>query len=408
VILHPESAKIQLMTAAAPQVEKPELSPGAHILFEGCGDESGPTLIAFGSVHGNEAGGVLAISRAAGKLRRLESKLRGRVVLLAGNTRAYRQAIRFVDSDLNRHFTPERIAGNRISPGPLSEDSEQIELLAVLDRVLATARNEVYAMDFHSTSAAGVPFATVGDTLRNRSFAQKFPVTILLGIEEQLDGTILEYLNNLGAITFGYEAGQHYADSTADNHEALIWLGLVNAGILRRKDVDKYDKHFASLASATGQTRVVEVRYRHAITADDDFKMRPGFENFQPVEKGAPLAEQKCGTVRSPEDGLIMMPLYQKLGEDGFFLGREIAPFWLKLSGVLRKMRIGTLIRILPGIRRSKADADVFEINTRVARFFPLQIFHLLGFRKRRWDGSKLVVSRRKFDTESPFVNADL
>lgn len=372
-------------------------------MFEAAGEDSGPTFIAFGSVHGNEAAGARAISRAVGKLEHLRPKLRGRVVLLAGNTRAYKNGIRFIDSDLNRHFTNERIAANRNAAGTLSEDAEQSELLAIIDRILATAADEVYAMDFHSTSAEGVPFATVGDTLRNRAFAQKFPVTILLGIEEQLDGTILEYLNNHGAVTFGYEAGQHYAESTADNHEALIWLGLVNADVLRREDCPDFDKHFDVLSRATGRPRVVEVRYRHAITADDDFEMRPGFDNFQTVEKDQPLAKQRSGTVVAPEKGLILMPLYQKLGEDGFFIGREIAPFWLRLSGLLRRLRIGTAIRILPGVRRSESDADVLEINTRIARFFPLQIFHLLGFRKRRWTAGKLVVSRRKFDTESPF-----
>ncbi|HNU09482.1 MAG TPA: succinylglutamate desuccinylase/aspartoacylase family protein, partial [Pyrinomonadaceae bacterium] len=193
-------------------------------MYEFGGDLSGPTLIVFGSVHGNEASGARAIDRAIPKLRALEPKLKGRVFLLAGNTRAYGRGIRFIDSDLNRHFTRERIAANRNAVGPLNEDSEQAEILIILDRVVNSAKGEVYAMDFHSTSAEGVPFATVGDTLRNRTFAQKFPVTILLGVEEQLEGTILEYLNNLGLVTFGYEAGQHFAESTVDNHEALIWL----------------------------------------------------------------------------------------------------------------------------------------------------------------------------------------
>ena len=55
-------------------------------------------------------------------------------------------------------------------------------------------KTEVFVLDLHTTSASGLPFATVGDTLRNRHFAQSLPVTILLGIEEQLEGTMLEYL----------------------------------------------------------------------------------------------------------------------------------------------------------------------------------------------------------------------
>ncbi|MBK8811978.1 MAG: hypothetical protein IPN69_14795 [Acidobacteria bacterium] len=207
-------------------------------------------------------------------------------------------------------------------------------------------------------------------------------MTLLLGIEEQLDGTILEYLNNLGAITFGYEAGQHYAETTVDNHEALIWLGLVNSGILRREDCPQYEKHHAALAGATGCTRVVEIRYRHAITADDDFTMRPGFNNFQKIEKDAPLAEQRTGSVLAPESGLILMPLYQKLGEDGFFIGREIAPFWLKLSWLLRKMKLGNAVRILPGVWRSDEDPDIWGDRHANRAVFPVADLPPSGIQK--------------------------
>ena len=31
----------------------------------------------------------------------------------------------------------------------------------------------------------------------------------MLGIEEQLEGTMLEFMNNEGAVTLGFEGGQH-------------------------------------------------------------------------------------------------------------------------------------------------------------------------------------------------------
>lgn len=390
------------------EAKRVEIKKGEHLIGEFVGDETGATLIVFGSVHGNESAGALALQKISKILPAFAHVLRGRVFFLAGNTRAMEKGIRFIDSDLNRHWTLENVKHN--SPNShittkRAEDHEQTELLIHLDEILKTAKSEVYALDLHSTSADGVPFATVGDTLRNRDFAQKFPITILLGIEEQLDGTILEYLNNRGAVTLGYEGGQHYAEKTIAAHEALVWLALVNSGILVEKDLPEFEKHKEVLHEATGKPRIVEIRYRHAITEFDDFKMELGFENFQPVNSGEILAYDRNGVIKSAENGLILMPLYQKLGEDGFFLGREIAPFWLKLSGILRRWKFGNLMRFLPGVKRSEFDAETFEINTKIARFFPLQIFHLLGFRKRRWRGNKLIVSRRKFDTESPFVN---
>lgn len=392
------------------EAKRVEIVEGEHLIGEFVGDENGATLIIFGSVHGNESAGALALQKIAKHLPALQTKLRGRVYFLAGNTRAMAKGIRFIDSDLNRHWTLENVKHN--SPNShittkRAEDLEQTELLTLLEKILKTAKNEVYALDLHSTSADGAPFATVGDTLRNRDFAQKFPVTILLGIEEQLDGTILEYLNNLGAVTLGYEGGQHYSEKTFAAHEALTWLALVNSGILAKGYLPDFEKYFEVLHEATGKPRIVEIRYRHAITEFDEFKMELGFENFQAIRRGEILAYDRNGVIKSAEKGLILMPLYQKLGEDGFFLGGEIAPFWLKLSGFLRRWKIGNLMRFLPGVKQSEFDAETFEINTKIARIFPLQIFHLLGFRKRRWHGNKLVVSRRKFDTKSPFIKAN-
>ena len=396
---------------AAPVGVAPETSlsqtikPGEHIIFRSDQAADGPTLIAIGSLHGNEAAGATALQRVTDRLGPISSRLKGRVIFLAGNTRAIARGERYIDSDLNRHWTSKNIEMNKVGDGagPRSEDREQAELLPLLTQLLGSAKDEVYALDLHSTSAAGVPFATVGDTMRNRQFAMRFPVTILLGIEEQLDGTMLEYLNNLGTVTLGFEGGEHYAESTVDTHEALVWLALVYSGAIAENDVPDLSQHRKVLAAATGNARIVEVRYRYAITPEQKFTMNPGFNNFDPIKKEQILANDLSGAIYANESGMILMPLYQKLGEDGFFVGREVAPFWIWLSGIVRRLKLAKLMPILPGVRRSASDAETLEVDTAIARFFPLQIFHLLGFRKRRWDGRSLRVSRRKFDTVSPF-----
>ena len=391
-------------TTLSPEV----IAKGEHMIGKFVGDAMGATLIVVGSIHGNEPSGALALRRVSLKLKDLRSKLRGRVFFLTGNTRALARCVRFVDADLNRHWTATNIARNKTlnrtnSFSTDSEDLEQAELLQIFDGVLSSARDEVFALDLHTTSAEGLPFATVGDTMRNRRFAQKFPVTILLGIEEQLEGTMLEYLNNAGVVTFGFEGGQHDSTAAIDNHEALIWLALVNAGILAEKDAPDLARHKANLRKASGEPRIIEIRHREVVEPDDEFRMNPGFENFEPIIRGQNLAKNRRGTIEAVESGLIVMPLYQKQGADGFFIGREVAPFWLRLSAVLRTLKFSGLIRILPGVWRHPGDAESLIVNTRVARFFPLQIFHLLGFRKRRWLGDQLIVSRRRHDTQSPF-----
>lgn len=99
---------------------------------------------------------------------------------------------------------------------------------------------------------------------------------------------------------------------------------------------------------------------------------------------------------------MILLPLYQGQGEDGFFVAREFSPFWLRVSRFCRMLRMGRWMHLLPGVRRDPEDPDLLIVDTAVARFYPLEIFHLLGFRKRRQDGTVLRVSRRRFDREAP------
>src|SRR6185369_752724 len=173
----------------------------AHLIASIRGALPGPTLIILGGIHGNEPAGVLAAERVWLRMQKRRAVLRGEVVLLRGNTRALERRVRYIDADLNRQWTTENVRTAELEkrgiPG-VSELLEQRELLAVVREAVSRARGEIYFVDLHTTSAHGQPFATVGDTLRNRRFALNFPLTIVLGLEEQIDGTLLEYVNNLG------------------------------------------------------------------------------------------------------------------------------------------------------------------------------------------------------------------
>lgn len=402
IYLRPEPIQPEIGAQTRPDAQFVE--HGDHLIGAFVGRSDGPTLIVVGSLHGNEPAGAQALSNLSARLQGLVDKLKGRVYFLRGNTRALSERKRYIDADLNRYWTPQNMSiTGSYELQCCSEGIELTELDHVLDGILITAMDEVYIVDLHSTSSEGMPFATVGDTLRNRTFARKFPLTILLGIEEQLDGTMLEYLNNAGAVTLGFEGGQHLSAQTVKNHEALTWLAILNAGIIDAADLPDLRQQHSQLTTGHIGSRIFEVRYRHAISNDESFTMFPGFNNFDSIGKGQVLAEDNNGPIEAVESGVILMPLYQELGDDGFFIGREISPFWLWLSGVLRRSGIQNVIHFLPGVRLDPDDPSTLIVNTRVAKIFPLQIFHLLGFRRRRWVNDKLVVSRRKHDTDAPF-----
>ena len=379
--------------------------PDTHLIASIRGSLPGPTLIIVGGIHGNEPAGVLAAERVRLRMQNRKAVLHGEVVLLRGNTRALGQRVRYVDADLNRQWTKENTRTAELDKQghpEVSEFREQSELLTIAKEAITRARGGIYFLDLHTTSAHGQPFATVGDTLRNRRFAMTFPLTIVLGLEEQIDGTMLEFMNNLGVITMGVEAGQHEAMTSVDHHEAVIWTACAATGNFRRKALPELAESRSLLKRASGGRRVVEVRHRHAIVPEDQFKMEPGFMNFQAIRRGEVLAHDRSGEIKARETGLILLPLYQPLGDDGFFLGREVKRFWLRLSTVVRKLKVGHYVHHLPGVRRDPVNENVLIINTRIARILPLQVFHLLGFRRLRWTDKYLVVSRRAYDLVGP------
>lgn len=378
------------------------VSRGRRLLGRVSGADRGPTLVVIGGVHGNEPSGLLALERVLSVLK--PEHLRGDFVALAGNLAAARRGVRYIDRDLNRMWTPERVAELEDHPETQtsSEDHEQVELLAELERAFGRARGRTFVLDLHSTSGEGSPFVVLADTLRNRRFAAAVPVPVVLGLEEQLKGTLLSYLSDLGHLTFAFESGQHDNPRSADNAEAAIWLCLAQAGLVAPARAPIPAGLLNRLEAASdGLPGVVEAHYRHAITPADRFRMEPGFTNFQPVDEGQVLAYDADGSVASPSDGFILMPLYQPQGDDGFFLVRGVHPFWLRLSASLRRFGADRFAHWLPGVHRVKGEPGTYRVDRRVARWAALELFHLLGFRKVAEDGAELTMARRPHDIEA-------
>jgi predicted deacylase len=357
-----------------------------------------PTLVVVGGLHGNEPAGIGAIERVLAVLRDEQIQLDGHFLALAGNLSALAERRRYLHRDLNRAWVSEQIAAVR-RQDPASwqpEDREQQELLALFEDLVANAKGPLFILDLHTTSGQGVPFGNMADTLRNRSFALAVPVPVIVGLEEELAGTMLDYLESMGFITLGFEGGQHDEPSSVDHSEAALWIALRSAGLLPAAARPHAERASALLAQVTqALPRLLEVRYRHAITAADEFVMDPGYTNFQPVRRGQAIARDRRGVVKSPETARLLMPLYQKLGDDGFFLIRGFHPIWLGISTACRRLRLDRIVRLLPGIKSVPDHPESVDVDQRVARWFALEIFHLLGYRRQRREGSRVILSRR-------------
>jgi hypothetical protein len=209
-------------------------------------------------------------------------------------------------------------------------------------------------------------------------------------------------MNDCGYIAVGFEGGQNEAPTSVDHHELALWMTLITAGCLRRSDVPQVNTLHGNLTQQTKRVPpILEIRYRHAVQPEDQFVMKPGFENFQKVAQGQLLAHDRYGEMRATENGYILMPLYQSQGTDGFFLVREVRPSWLTVSAWMRKRKLEKFLPWLPGIHRHPERSETFVVNPAIARWCVIEFFHLLGFRRQREEEGKLVVSRRPHDVAS-------
>lgn len=308
----------------------------AHLVGRFKGTEDGPLFICIAGMHGNEPAGVLAIETVFHLLDREplvnpEFQFKGRLLGLIGNTRAYRERKRFIRKDINRQWSLENL--DRIRHAPLenleAEELEIKELLDIIEAEIGSCRPErIVLLDLHTTSASGGIFAVATDYPESIRIAVELHAPVITGMLRGLQGTTLHYFTrenfNRPVVGVAFEAGQHDDPLSVNRSISAIINCMRTIGCVRIEDVE--NRHDELLIEYSKDLpKIADLVKVHSIKEEDQFKMRPGYKNFQPVAKNEIIAEDRNGVIRCPEDGMILMPLYQPQGSDGFFLIKKVA-----------------------------------------------------------------------------------
>ena len=358
----------------------------------------GPCCLFFGGVHGNEPSGVIALQDVFESLQEQKVPLNGSVYGIAGNLKALEEGSRYTVADLNRLWSEKRMKEVEAG-GYLAANEDEAELLSIyhaIEKVLEVEEGPFYLFDLHTTSSKTIPFITVNDSLLNRKFTELYPLPLVLGIEEYLDGPMLSYYNEKGFVSFGFEGGDHYSETAVLNHKAFIYLSLVFSGIVDRAAID-YRVYYRRLERQTnGAEHFYEIYNRFEISESDEFKMREGFQNFQSIKKGDYLADFNAEPQRVDHNSIIFMPLYQSSGNDGFFLIKKTKVFFLRLSSWFRKLRLDKLLPLLPGIYWYDSRHEKMIVDKKIARFLAKPFLHLMGYRAREVENDVLVIKNRE------------
>lgn len=297
---------------------------------------SGPSLLVFAGIHGNEPAGIKALQLVQ-KMLEVEPitnpsfDFKGEIVGLIGNLAACQHNVRFIDEDLNRIWTEERVDRiNDASSRHLS--SEEKELKELLDYIQAYIKRrqpeKLYILDLHTTSSDRGIFAIPTDDDESIKIASNLYSPVIRGIIDGIQGTTLHYFKrsifkNVETVALTFEGGQHEDQMSINRCIAAIVNCLRSIECVTSHDVENIHDQIL-IEYSKSLPKVSQLLYKHSITAEDHFVMHQGYQNFDPIMKGQELARDIKGPVLSPFEGRILMPLYQSMGEEGFYIVKTL------------------------------------------------------------------------------------
>ncbi len=302
------------------------------------GKEKGTLLIAFGGMHGNEPAGYKAIDLMI-KMIEVEPitnpnfVFKGKILGLHGNLKAKEKGVRFIKEDLNRCWRKEKIEKiNKLEFEKLDPEEQEIkEIMEIIYKEIREYKpDNIFVIDLHTTSSKGGIFTIVPDNLSTVKKAIQLNAPVILGLLNGVKGTSTEYFNDnimgIPTTSLTFESGNHNDVLSVNRAIAALTNLMTITGNFDKKHVEnRHDKLLKEFSK--GLPKLSKLLYKHKISEKDEFKMKPGYKNFQKISKGEVLAEDRKGHIVSQYNGRILMPLYQKQGEEGFFIIKEIKDF---------------------------------------------------------------------------------
>lgn len=299
-----------------------------RIIGERNGESDEVLLVLIGAIHGNEMEGVKAIQNIIHTIDKDRLKLNGKLIGIAGNLKAIAQNKRYLNQDLNRLWESDNV--NRIkNSDPENLDPEEQEAKTIIDLLEELSempyKKKVF-IDLHTTSADNGNFLVYPGNAEIDPIVQSLKLPVVVNLETYINGTLMLYSWHKGFNAIVFEGGLIGSEKSVELHTYGLWQVLTSSGLVDEPHDIGLHIHYEELIGSLHShlPKHVRVLHRHELKPKDYFHMKPGFENFQRIERGQLLAEDKKGLIHSPMSGFIFMPLYQNTGNDGFFIVEEV------------------------------------------------------------------------------------
>ena len=294
----------------------PDLAPwrkgntGTEGVWQFQASEPGPRVAITALIHGNELCGAWAVSQLLAALDGGAKLRRGRLTLALCNLRAFERfdaahphASRFVEEDLNRQWSPDRLAS-----GSTLERRRAAELRPWLE-------DADYLLDLHSMHEEGSPLLLTGMPPRHVDFVRELGVPGTVVIDAgHAEGKRMRDFGRFGedageARSVLIECGYHGdPDSRLVAHDAVYRL-LALTGVVDAQDLPpqwRLDRPPAQWALEVTTAIVAE-------TMDFRFAFTPGDLQVIPRQGTVIGHEQGRDIVTPYDDCVLVMPSLRQL-----------------------------------------------------------------------------------------------
>ncbi len=278
----------------------------------------GPDAMINAVIHGNELCGAIALDYL---LKREIRPTRGKLTVAFVNPDAYLRfdpahptKTRFVDEDMNRVWTQERLNG----PDSTVELRRARELRPLYDRVERL-------LDIHSMGTYSDPIMLIHGLEKERRFTREmgYPAMIACGSGHVEGLRLIEYapFNDPATdrIACLVECGQHWAKSSADVAIDTALHYLLALDMISPETMAEH-RHTDPVETVT----VADVTHGYAIRTDDFF-FAQNFKGLERFEKaGAVIAVDGGEEIVTPyDDCILVMPNHRAVkGQRAFRLAR--------------------------------------------------------------------------------------
>jgi succinylglutamate desuccinylase len=277
-------------------------------------DTSGPSVVVFAGVHGDEVSGVHAIEKVFFDFFVGTRKLRqGSLALVRANEQALAAERRYLKYNLNRLFR------ETYSP-EIDRSSYEFRRAQELKTLL---RNCDYFLDLHSAPIAQEPFVVAEQGVAG-FFSGLGIARIMTGWSKFSGGTIggdaENYANAHGAKSATLESGSHFDKRSNDvaYRSVLTFLSLLDM-------IDGVERDGAERQRAVAP-EIVDV-YSVVTKESEDFRYFGEVDNFKLIPKGKPFAFQNGHELTVSEDSVLLIPMKPedtRLREEVCYLGRRV------------------------------------------------------------------------------------